>query len=256
MRMDDDQDAGLGSAAVLEVCQADLAAALADGEVTPAELERVAASASRVLALDGSNEAQRLAKSERRAAMLGRTLDEWATAVLHLAADCTVLFANACARQMLERKEELLLSGGRLRVRRQEDGERLKAAVARAVAEQKGDSFGLRQEDELEALPCTVLPLPAGVGGEAAALIIIADPDAREPDQRWKWAAMFALTPSEADLVEQLRDGLSLAEIAEHRGVRLSTVKTLLQRVFDKTETGRQGALLAKVGRVPPIRHG
>lgn len=196
----------------------------------------------------------RIADSERKALMLERTLDEWATAVMHLTPAGEVLFANSAAEALMAVGNGLGLRTGRVRCGTPGETTRLCAAVGRAVTEGKGDAFSLRRTGEHDPLPCTVLPLPSSAGGLAAALVIIADVEAREPDQSWKWAAVFGLTPMEAELVERLREGLSLQEIADRRGVQLSTVKTLLQRVFDKTEVSRQGALLAKLGRIPATR--
>ncbi len=196
----------------------------------------------------------RIADTERKALMLERTLDDWATAVLHLTPAGEVLFANAAAETLLQAGNGLRRTGGRLRCGTSAETSRLSAAVGRAVTEGKGDAFSLRRGGEHDGLPCTVLPLPSSAGGSAAALVIIADVEAREPDQSWKWAAVFGLTPAEAELVERLREGLSLQEIADARRVSLSTVKTQLQRVFEKTEVSRQSALVAKLGRIPATR--
>src|ERR1700736_5949731 len=49
-----------------------------------------------------------------------------------------------------------------------------------------------------------------------------------------------ALTPSEARIFAKVGEGHELSAIADHLGVKLSTVKTHLLRVFEKTGTNRQ----------------
>jgi DNA-binding CsgD family transcriptional regulator len=55
----------------------------------------------------------------------------------------------------------------------------------------------------------------------------------------------FELTHSEARLAAFLGDGGTLAEAAQHFGTSLSTVRNQLKAVFVKTETHRQGELVA-----------
>ena len=54
----------------------------------------------------------------------------------------------------------------------------------------------------------------------------------------------FGLTPAEARLAIALAQGVRLADHAESVGISLNTVKTLLSRVFRKTETARQAELV------------
>jgi DNA-binding CsgD family transcriptional regulator len=53
-------------------------------------------------------------------------------------------------------------------------------------------------------------------------------------------ALLFDLTPSEARIFEKVCEGQELSAIADHLGIKLSTVKTHLLRVFEKTGTNRQ----------------
>ena len=58
---------------------------------------------------------------------------------------------------------------------------------------------------------------------------------------------LFGLSPSQRRLVELLIRGLDLPHIADEMGVRVSTIRTQLRRVFDKTGTNSQTALAASV---------
>ena len=58
---------------------------------------------------------------------------------------------------------------------------------------------------------------------------------------------LYGLSPSQRRLVELLIRGLDLPHIAEDMGVQVSTIRTQLRRVFDKTGTNSQTALAASV---------
>ena len=55
---------------------------------------------------------------------------------------------------------------------------------------------------------------------------------------------IYGLTPAEARVAEAVLDCKRLADVALKLGVSLSTVRTLLQRAFDKTDTRRQADLV------------
>ena len=57
-------------------------------------------------------------------------------------------------------------------------------------------------------------------------------------------ARLYGLTPAEAELAQRLLSGDSLEAIARHSGVKPTTVRTQLQRIFDKTGTHRQAELM------------
>jgi DNA-binding CsgD family transcriptional regulator len=62
------------------------------------------------------------------------------------------------------------------------------------------------------------------------------------------------LTPAESRLLDSILSGLGLAQAAEQIGVSLATARTHLQRIFDKTETSRQGELIHLVmSSTPPL---
>ncbi|MCC5983740.1 MAG: alpha/beta fold hydrolase [Rhodobacteraceae bacterium] len=54
----------------------------------------------------------------------------------------------------------------------------------------------------------------------------------------------FGLSATEIDIVAQLADGLSLAQIADRRGRQLSTLRTQLKSVLRKTQTHSQAQLV------------
>ena len=57
----------------------------------------------------------------------------------------------------------------------------------------------------------------------------------------------FGLTPAEADVAALLVSGLTVGQIASGRGVSINTIRSLLKRVFEKTDCNSQVELLAKL---------
>jgi DNA-binding CsgD family transcriptional regulator len=55
---------------------------------------------------------------------------------------------------------------------------------------------------------------------------------------------LFALSRAEGRLAALLLEGRSLRQAAEELGVSLNTVRTQLRKLFEKTGSSRQGALI------------
>ena len=58
-------------------------------------------------------------------------------------------------------------------------------------------------------------------------------------------AGLFELTPAESRVADGIARGLSLKEVADGHGLRLSTARAYLDQVFRKTGAHRQGELVA-----------
>ncbi|MFC9786587.1 helix-turn-helix transcriptional regulator [Rhodococcus sp. NPDC127528] len=104
-----------------------------------------------------------------------------------------------------------------------------------------------------------VVPLSADAAGlspsRATALVVIADPDRELKPETATLRRMYSLTEAEAEVALRVARGDGLKPVAEEFAVSITTVRTHLQHVFDKTGTHRQAELvrlLLSVG--PPIR--
>ena len=78
----------------------------------------------------------------------------------------------------------------------------------------------------------------------ATAMVLVADPEAAPAAPGEALRASYGLTAAETRVAEALLEHERLAEVAASLGVSLSTVRTLLQRAFDKTGTHRQAELV------------
>ena len=81
----------------------------------------------------------------------------------------------------------------------------------------------------------------------ASAAIFVASATTAAPPPIAALTALFDLTPSEARVLDLIAAGQSNAEVAATLGVAVSTVRTHLLRLFDKTGTHRQADLVALV---------
>jgi DNA-binding CsgD family transcriptional regulator len=83
------------------------------------------------------------------------------------------------------------------------------------------------------------------------AVVIFHDLDRGPERQRETWQHLFGLTESECRLMEALQKGLSLEEAANSFDLSKETIRSRIKIIFGKTQTSRQGELLALFGRIP-----
>ena len=137
-------------------------------------------------------------------------------------------------------------------------GQELRSAISLAAEDEAslgktGLAIRLSRDDE-PAQYAHVLPL---VGGElrarlkpeaVAAVFVGAAADGAEGAEAM--ATAFSFTPAETRLVEHLLAGRSLNESAAALGVAMTTAKTHLENIFQKTGVGRQADLMRLAARV------
>ena len=95
-------------------------------------------------------------------------------------------------------------------------------------------------------LRAILTPLLAGYRSHAtkpAAMLMIFDPDAPPEIPVERCAALFGLTRAEAQVAIGIMQGKSVEQLAVSQRRRVSTTRTLLKRVFQKTGVSRQGEL-------------
>ena len=64
----------------------------------------------------------------------------------------------------------------------------------------------------------------------------------------------FDLTPAEARLAQIIAQGGTLDEAAQMLDIKMSTARTQLASIFAKTNTRRQGRLVAILSRIAHLR--
>lgn len=182
--------------------------------------------------------------------MARRALDELSLAIIIVDRSLQLAYANAVGEELLATPDSPLgLRGGKLHARAPSEQGRLKDLVTEA-----GDRTAMRGQMLLTArnpdardVSLAVTPLsPAyALSGRVNDVMIVAR--AVEPASGGLIAArqMFDLTEAEAKLALGLASGLSLAEVAQGQGIRMTTARTHLARVFSKTGTRQQSQVAA-----------
>jgi DNA-binding CsgD family transcriptional regulator len=97
------------------------------------------------------------------------------------------------------------------------------------------------------SLPLVVHVLPTNADhhefSPASALAVIVDPAREPPALAPMLRRLYGLTRAEADVACEVLHGEGLQSVANKMSVSLSTVRTHLQRIFEKTHTHRQAEL-------------
>jgi DNA-binding CsgD family transcriptional regulator/PAS domain-containing protein len=188
-------------------------------------------------------------------------VDTFATGLIVTDDSGRILFANAAAEALLSQGDGLTSRQGRVVARDPAAQSALAAGIAGAVtlaARLPGTDTGgllLPRRAGRDPLRIGIWPLPPDSAAGPAAqdprvLLTVTDPsDGVKPDIA-AFAAMFRLTPAEADVAERLAEGMALSDMAEQRGVLMSTLRSQLAAVFAKTGTQRQAELVRLLSQV------
>jgi DNA-binding CsgD family transcriptional regulator/PAS domain-containing protein len=126
-----------------------------------------------------------------------------------------------------------------------DDTDHLRAAIALACS--GVGSTAILQKAEGPPLLAMVTPSKA-MAFSAHALIVFNDAEFRGDARRLK--QMFGLSAAEADVAIGLAAGDAIEEIAESRGVAVSTLRVQLKSIYSKTATSRQAELVSLVLRL------
>ena len=169
-----------------------------------------------------------------------------------------IRFANAEARRVLRRRAGLMDVNSKLITHRLSDQARLHKAVGQAASgdlEHATTSFAVSRAPPLRPLFLRVAPISASLADrivdfDPGALVFIGDPDAAQIDPALV-VAMIGLTPAEAQVASLLATGLDIAGLTIRLKVSQATVRTHLQNIYAKTETGQQSQLVAMINAIP-----
>jgi DNA-binding CsgD family transcriptional regulator len=153
-----------------------------------------------------------------------------------------VLFLNCAARAMV-RGVPLRLVNGHLRASVPNDTAALRKMVSGCTLN-GGDSIRLVSEDRTLLIAASALAPITFAPAESAVLLRLIDPAAIRLPRQEMLQVQFGLTPAEAAFALEMLAGNDLVASATRRGIALNTARAHLRRIFDKTETRRQAALM------------
>lgn len=181
-------------------------------------------------------------------------LDRIALGIAILDHDMRITYANEGADEILSDPESALaLRQGRLFARQPADQRQLRQLVEGALRSAQDPlaphqaSMILHGEDGSHSLSACAMPAPPSVvQAPTAGKVLIA---LRRLETATNLVAcarqLFDLTDTEAKFASALASGSSLTEAAEAQGVRISTARTHLARIFQKTNTRQQSQLVS-----------
>lgn len=178
--------------------------------------------------------------------LLACALDELDYGILLLDGQGQVLHLNHRARQMLEGTHALQLLATQLRTRDPRDSATLQDALQAAAGRglRKLLAFGKGGGRQLAAL----VPVEPGV----AALMLGKDRVCEDLSIQ-AFARTYALTAAETRVLIALGAGARPTEIAREQGVKLSTVRTQIGAIREKTGAEGITALVRLVAALPPM---
>jgi DNA-binding CsgD family transcriptional regulator len=178
--------------------------------------------------------------------LLARALDELDYGILLLDAGATVLHLNHRARRTLEGGHALQLLGSQLRARDPRDVAPLYDALHAAAG--RGLRKLLQLGDRAARQVAALVPVDTGV----AALMLGKDHVCEDLSIEC-FARTHGLTTAETRVLAALGHGMRPAMIARQQGVKLSTVRTQIGSIREKTGAESITALVRLVAALPPM---
>jgi DNA-binding CsgD family transcriptional regulator/PAS domain-containing protein len=181
-------------------------------------------------------------------------------AVLLTDALAGVIFANQAAARMLGDGNGLSFGRDGLQAETLEDTRRLRRTIAdcAAPADEIGGAGGRLRLSRRDRGPLTVLAMPHRTRDtwidvlRPTAILFVTDPE-QAVTVRSEWLRQdFGLTRAEAGFAVEIAKGDGLLAAAGRLGVSLTTVRTHLAHVFDKTGTRRQAELVRLILQSQP----
>ena len=217
---------------------------------------------------------------ERRAATAGelgqcmtRMLDEIDYGMVLVSADAQVVYLNHAARLELDGDHPLQMLGSALRAQRPQDVAPLHEALAAAqrglrklvtlgagvhrvsisVVPLPGGDQGLRGADTGYGAHTAHTPLPRHEDLRPTTLLVLGKRQVCEQLSVQGYARSMRLTPAETQVLELLCAGVRPTQIARQQNVAVSTVRTQLGAIRNKTGAAGISDLVRQVAVLPPL---
>lgn len=178
--------------------------------------------------------------------LLARALDELDYGIALLGADGEVLHLNHRARQLLDASLALQWSGTRLAASDPQDAATLQEALHAATRRGLRRLLALGRGAARQS--AALVPVEAGV-----AALLLGKSQVCEDLSIQCFARNHALTAAETRVLSGLGSGARPTQIAREQGVKLSTVRTQIGAIREKTGADSIGALVRQVAALPPM---
>ncbi|MCY1667742.1 helix-turn-helix domain-containing protein [Rhizobium sp. SL86] len=180
--------------------------------------------------------------------MMESTVEQAHFPLIEVDADMRILWKNRLAQERIRGHKGLAVTTGRLRARRREHDSTLREAVRLAFRELQGQTRLTLSPKQAWAVTlgqdATGVPMHCWVhleDGKALVSFDDAETVARRIDRERE---VYGLSPAQIQLARLIVDGHDLAGAADLLAVSVNTLRTQLQRIFDKTGVRSQAALV------------
>jgi DNA-binding CsgD family transcriptional regulator len=183
------------------------------------------------------------------AATFSATVEALTAGVVLTDEDSKIVHANAAAEAMLAAGDPVLTRHGRIAVQSAATTASLQSAIAQAAKDeaalgQKGIGIPIPRPDGaplvIHVLPLRRGHMRAGLVQRAAAALFVASASGPPQLPHDALVQLYDLTPAEVRIFELICEGQTRDAISSQLGVSVSTVKTHLFHVFEKTGCRRQ----------------
>jgi DNA-binding CsgD family transcriptional regulator len=181
-------------------------------------------------------------------------LDRLPYGVVLLSADTRVVLINQYAKTVVDQTDGLTIRHRELRGYSWDSDKRLQILIHGAVATSRRSALhsggAARIVRPSGRRPFRVLITPihraafSPLVSESAAVVFIVDPDGQFDTPVQMLTELFGLSRAEARLAALLLKDRSLRQAAEELDVSLNTIRTQLRKLFEKTGSNRQSALI------------
>ena len=180
--------------------------------------------------------------------------------VLLVDAGARVIFANRAAEIMLRAGAGVFLGRDGLRAETRSETPVLRRMIADCAAarDELGGAGGRLRLSRENRAPLTVLVVPHRARfswidvARPRAILFITDPEEAALVYRESLRQDFGLTPAEAGFTREVLKADGLQAAADRLGISLTTARTHLAHVFDKTGTRRQAELVRLILQSQP----
>ena len=173
-----------------------------------------------------------------------------------------VLFANNMAEEILSQKDGLSYHGGKIRLASacsQSEFDHLVskcASVSEGTPCCSGSGLHVSRPSDRPFYRVVVAPLNRNSRNSkfdsfSTVIVFIYDTDQQHVPSGVLLQSMYHLTEAEVKVVHLFYQCYNVQKIAEEFGLKISTVRSHLYRVFEKTETKSQAELMKFLDRLP-----
>jgi DNA-binding CsgD family transcriptional regulator len=184
---------------------------------------------------------------------LAGALDVVRHGVIIVAGEHLVINLNSAGERILRAEDGLCLRSGRIAATTTHAGQELHCAMQNALAGERstvrtGRSLTCFRPSGKRPYVIHVLPSHRRNADEPLrqpmALVLIIDPEDEPEPAAALLRRLYRLTKAEADVALHMIHGADPKQISDELSISLTTVRTHLQHVFDKTGTHRQAELV------------